>query len=168
MFVSLNRVKQHLNIESTFTGDDEYLNFLIQVAEETVERHICTNLSDLANEETEGSTTVLVLPSSLQAAILLYIGDLYNSREGNAYGVSVSQVPFSYDYLLSLWKNYGDTTSDEFTYEVITDSLRNGRFDSEGNLLVPETDETYGLRGRAIKRIRKQIHIDNNGNIVLG
>lgn len=183
MYITLDRAKQHLNIESAFTGDDNYISFLIQVAEDTVSRHICTNLLDLTHEENVGGTTTLVLPASLQAAILLYIGDLYNSREGNAYGVSVSQVPFSYDYLLSLWKNYGDTTSDEFTDGVISEALKKGRFDMEGNLVVSDSEGSRfdddgnlivpdivksGMKERARQRIISGIHVDDSGNIVYG
>lgn len=164
MFVSLDRVKQHLNIEATYTEDDNYLSFLIEVAEGTVEKHICTNLYDLCKDDGSGNQ---VLPLPLQHAILLYIGDLYNSREGNAYGVSVSQVPFSYDYLLSLYKNYADTTSEAFEASVIDDAIEHGYFDENGNLLIPTTEETYGLKGRAIKRIRQSLHTNNNGEIVM-
>lgn len=168
MFVSLERVKQHLNIESSYTGDDNYLNFLIEVAEGTVEKHICSNLYDLCKVETgSGDGETYTLPLPLQHAILLYIGDLYNSREGNAYGVSVSQVPFSYDYLLSLYKNYADTTSEAFEQSVIDDAIAHGYFDDDGNLLIPTTEETYGLKGRAIKRIKRTLHINNNGEIVM-
>lgn len=167
MFVSLERVKQHLNIESTYTGDDNYLLFLIEVAESVVEKHICTNLYDLCKIEESGGSVVYTLPSPLQSAILLYIGDLYNSREGNAYGVSVSTVPFSYDYILSLYKNYDDTTSETFEQSVIEDSLEHGYFDENGNLIVETTDETFGLKGKAIKRIRQSLHTDNNGEITM-
>lgn len=164
MFVSLELVKQHLNIESSYTGDDSYLNFLIPVAEGVVEKHICTNLYDLCKDDGSGNLT---LPLPLQSAILLYIGDLYNSREGNAYGVSVSTVPFSYDYILSLYKNYADTTSEQFEQSVIQDSIAHGYFDNHDCLIVPETDETYGLKGKAIKRIRESLHTDNNGEITM-
>lgn len=164
MFVSLQRVKEHLNIEQSYTGDDNYLTFLIGVAEGVVEKHICTNLYDLSNDDGSGNLT---LPLPLQSAILLYIGDLYNSREGNAYGVSVSTVPFSYDYILSLYKNYADTTSEAFESSVIDDSIEHGYFDDNGNLIVQTTDETYGLKGKAIKRIRESLHTDNNGEITM-
>lgn len=164
MFVSLELVKQHLNIEPSYTGDDSYLNFLIPVAEGVVEKHICTNLNDLAKDDGNGN---LVLPLPLQSAILLYIGDLYNSREGNAYGVNVSQVPFSYDYILSLYKNYADTTSEAFEKDVIQYSIAHGYFDENGNLIVPETPETYGLKGKAIKRIQDSLTVDNNGEITV-
>ena len=68
MFVSLDLVKKHLNIESSYTGDDSYLNFLIPVAEGVVEKHICTNLYDLCKDDGSGNLT---LPLPLQSAILL-------------------------------------------------------------------------------------------------
>lgn len=98
MYTTLEKIKKHLNIEQSYTADDEYLLDLYDVAEKTVEAHIDMPLCDLA---IDGE-----LVSPLRHAILLYIGDLYNSREGNAYGINISPVPFGYDYLLSLYKNY--------------------------------------------------------------
>ena len=98
MYISIEEIKKHLNIDSTFTEDDEYLKHLYEVAEKVVSKHIDNSLMDYVSEGK--------LDSGLRHAILLYVGDLYNSREGNAYGVSVSEVPFSYDYILSLYKNY--------------------------------------------------------------
>ena len=102
MYVTLATIKAHLNIEASYTAEDTYLTHLYNVAETTVERHIDEKLTDLEDDQH-------AIPTPLQHAILLYIGDLYQSREGNAYGVSVSQIPFSYDYLLSLYKNYAPT-----------------------------------------------------------
>lgn len=100
MYLTLERIKKHLNIDSDFTGDDEYLLFLEDVAEKTVQRHIDDNLEVIAN----GGE----LPSPLLQAMLLYIGNLYMSRESIKFS-NVQDVPFSYDYLLSLYKNYNNT-----------------------------------------------------------
>jgi len=47
------------------------------------------------------------LPSPLIQAMLLYIGNMYSSRESIKFS-NVQDVPFSYDYLLSLYKNYNN------------------------------------------------------------
>lgn len=105
MYLTLEQIKKHLNIDSSFTDDDDYLLFLYEVAERTVQRHIDSNLSSLAVEE--GGE----LPTPLLHAMLLYIGNLYAQREAISYS-SVIDVPFSYDYLLSLFKNYNNTNHD--------------------------------------------------------
>ena len=104
MYLTLTEIKKHLNIDSSFTDDDEYLTFLYDVAERTVQRHIDSNLEALAEEEG-------ALPKPLLHAMLLYIGNLYAQRESISYS-SVIDVPFSYDYLLSLFKNYNNTNHD--------------------------------------------------------
>ena len=104
MYLTLSDIKRHLNIDSSFTDDDEYLTFLYDVAERTVQRHIDSNLEALAEEEG-------TLPKPLLHAMLLYIGNLYAQRESISYS-SVIDVPFSYDYLLSLFKNYNNTNHD--------------------------------------------------------
>jgi len=104
MYLTLEQIKKHLNIDSSFTDDDDYLLSLYDVAERTVQRHIDSNLSSLVEEEG-------ALPTPLLHAMLLYIGNLYAQREAISYS-SVIDVPFSYDYLLSLFKNYNNTNHD--------------------------------------------------------
>lgn len=98
MFLQLELIKKHLVIDEFYKDDDDYLIYLADVAEKTVEKHIDTNLSDLANDRGD-------LPSPLLHAMLLFIGDMYASRESISF-TSVSEVPFSYDYLLTLYKKY--------------------------------------------------------------
>ena len=101
MFLTLERIKKHLNIDEYFKDDDDYLMFLEDVAEQTVQRHIDSNLSVLTDEN--GGE----LPSLLIQAMLLYIGNMYLSRKSIKFS-NVQDVPFSYDYLLSLYKNYNN------------------------------------------------------------
>ena len=98
-YVSLHRLKQHLNIEDNVFIEDDYLKYLLEVAEATVERHICQPLKGL--EDANGD-----LPKPLEHAVLLYCGDLYANRESVAFGGSPQQVPFTYEYLLNLYQNY--------------------------------------------------------------
>ena len=99
MYLTLEQIKKHLNIDDYFKDDDEYLLSLSDVAECTIEKHVDSKLSKIA--ESNGGK----LPSPLLHAMLLYIGNLYNSRESISFA-NVSEIPFSYDYLLSLYKNY--------------------------------------------------------------
>lgn len=98
MYLQLDLIKKHLNIDDYYKDDDDYLLYLANVAELTVERHIDNNLSSLANDRGD-------LPSPLLHAMLLFIGDMYANRESISYA-SVHEVPFSYDYLLTLFKKY--------------------------------------------------------------
>lgn len=99
MFITLELIKKHLNIDEYFEEDDQYLLHLALVAEEVVSKHIDDNLSDLADEEGN-------LPAPLQQAMLLFIGDMYQSRESVAYGSTPVEIPLSFSYILSLYKNY--------------------------------------------------------------
>jgi len=97
MYIPLDKIKKHLNIDNDFKDDDEYLADLEEVACVAVQKHIDRNL----NELDRGGN----LPAPITQAILLMIGTFYNSRESVAYA-SAQEVPLSYNYLLDLFKNY--------------------------------------------------------------
>lgn len=98
MYINLDTIKKHLNIDTFFTDDDEYLMLLEDVAVNAVQKHIDCNLSEL--QDSDG-----VLPAPLLHAILLEIGNLYMQRESITYS-NISEVPLSYTYLLDLYKDY--------------------------------------------------------------
>lgn len=100
MFVELDRIKKHLNIDEYYKEDDSYLISLYEVAQEVVEKHTDSNLKNIA--DANGGE----LPSPLVHAMLLFIGDMYIHREINS-NTNIASVPFAYDYILSLFKNYG-------------------------------------------------------------
>ena len=47
MFLKLNDLKKHLNVDADFTEDDEYIMSLAEVAEQIVQKHIDTRLTDI-------------------------------------------------------------------------------------------------------------------------
>ena len=96
--MDLQVIKKHLNIDSDFTEDDSYLLTLADVAAQVIEKHIDQSLSDIASDGGE-------LPAPLSQAMLLFIGNMYANRESVSYSSAV-EVPFAYDYLLSLYKDY--------------------------------------------------------------
>lgn len=98
MFLTLERTKKHLNIDEDFTEDDNYILSLISVAETIVQKHIDCKYEDI--EEEDG-----VLPAPLLQAMLLLVGNLYANRESVTY-TNANEIPFAYDYLLSLYKNF--------------------------------------------------------------
>ena len=98
MYIPLDLVKKHLNIDQDFHDDDQYLLGLIDVATEAVKVHVNEDL-DVLIEKNGGC-----LPSPLLHAALLYIGNLYQNRE--IMGVKNQALPFNYQYLINLYINY--------------------------------------------------------------
>jgi hypothetical protein len=99
MYVTLAEAKRHLVIDKSFTDDDAYIASLVDVAEDAVEKHLDVKLACLI--DAEGG-----LPPSVRQAILLLAGNLYANREPVAY-TTVNKVHYTFDYLLSLYQNYG-------------------------------------------------------------
>lgn len=97
MYVTLEQAKKHLNIDNSFTDDDNYILQLIQVAEDAVEKNTDIALSE---QIVDGQ-----LPSTIIHSILLLVGNLYNNREATSYSVP-SEVPFAYKYLINLNRNF--------------------------------------------------------------
>lgn len=98
MYVDLETVKKHLNLDDSFIEDDSYLGLLIMTAEDAVSLHIDKPLVELENSQGE-------LPPAIIHSILLLIGNLYANREPAAFASSV-KVPYTLDYLLGLHKFY--------------------------------------------------------------
>lgn len=99
MWVEVEDIKKHLNIDSDFTDDDEYLEFLISVAEGAISTHLDEGLDYIA------SVNGGVLPPPLMQAIKLLVGNFYKNRESVS-SVSQVEIPQSYEYLMMLYKNY--------------------------------------------------------------
>lgn len=97
MYISLEQAKKHLNIEDSFTLDDEYILGLIDAAEQAVRVHVNEDFGKLA--ENNGGC----LPAPLEQAMLLMIGNFYQNREplGNR-----AELPLSARYLIDLYRNY--------------------------------------------------------------
>jgi uncharacterized phage protein (predicted DNA packaging) len=96
MYITLEQAKDHLRVD--FDDDDQYIEDLISVSEQSVENEIGTTL--VANLQSG------VLPKPLFQAVLLMIGHLYNSREPVIIGTGVVKVPFSLEYLLFPYKTW--------------------------------------------------------------
>lgn len=98
MYLDLDTIKKHLNIDIDYKEDDNYLLMLADVAENAVAIHIDNDLRKL--EDCDGK-----LPSALQHALLLLIANYYNNRE-SVTNVSANNIPFSFNYLIDLFRNY--------------------------------------------------------------
>lgn len=98
MYITLEQAKKHLLIDEDFKADDSYILDLITVAEDSISKHL-----DIALDELETGGT---LPPVIIHAMLLMIGNLYANRESIAFG-TVVKIPYSYEYLIGLYKHYG-------------------------------------------------------------
>lgn len=157
-YITLNQLKSHLNIDSDFTADDNLLTMYGDVAEAVVQRHLCILLSELV----DGGG---VLPPPVQQAILFYAGNLYNARESVSFGTAPTNIPFTYEYLLNLYKNYSDTTSDEFIENAL-DRLAQATFLSdtpEEERLAPIGDVAVSTEDRAIQHLAENTTVDEDG-----
>lgn len=98
MLLDLEKIKKHLNIDADFTEDDEYIEFLENVAEDLVQKHIDKKFEDIIAEEG-------AIPDALLHAILLFIGNMYDNRESVAFA-NPSEVPQSLTYILNMYRDY--------------------------------------------------------------
>lgn len=101
IYLTLDEIKKHLNIDSDFIEDDTYLESLETVAVELIQKHIDHSLNLL---EVDGQ-----LPLSLRQGILLCIGNFYNNRESVAYASS-HEVPSNLQWILDLYQYYDSTS----------------------------------------------------------
>ena len=99
MYLELSQVKKHILVDATFTDDDNYIQSLMDVAEASVSKHIDCPLACI--EQEDGT-----LPPPVVHAMLLMVGNLYANREPVAVGVSVAELPLSYNYLVNLYRKY--------------------------------------------------------------
>lgn len=100
MYLDLDTVKKHLNLESSYTEDDEYILLLIDAAEQAVRVHVNEDLETIA--EKNGGC----IPTPIFQAMLLQIGNLYQNRE--IVGAKTTALPFGYQYLIDLYRNYSN------------------------------------------------------------
>lgn len=100
MYVNLQQLKKHLNIDSSFHEDDEYLVDLVNASELAIERYIDDKFENILIAS--GRTT---LPPTLQQAVLILTANFYANRESIAFS-SHTELPYSLTYLLDLYKNY--------------------------------------------------------------
>lgn len=105
-YLTLDLIKEHLNINSGYTGSDVYLTHLGGVVEVVVERHIDDSFELLS--EANGDK----LPSPLIQACLILLGTYYANRENIAFAASF-EVGNTFTYLCDLYRNYAGNRNDE-------------------------------------------------------
>lgn len=100
-YIQLEEIKKHLNIDSAFEDDDNYLLALENVAEDVVAKTIDNDLHNLEDENHH-------LPAAITHAMLLFIGTQYAFRE-SVTSASSNPLPHSFDLLADLYHNYNNT-----------------------------------------------------------
>ena len=101
MFLELSQIKKHLNIDTDYIDDDEYLLFLYDVAVDAIQEHIDTTFEETKQKKGE-------IPNALLHAILLFIGNMYDNRESVSF-TSVHEVPNSLNYILNMYRDYSNS-----------------------------------------------------------
>lgn len=100
MFISIDKVRCHLNIDECYHEDDEYIVHLICAAEDaTAKRLNVKSLSKIINPDTG------YLPESVNHSILLLVGNWYANREAVS-NLNVNKLPYGFEFLADLNKNF--------------------------------------------------------------
>lgn len=94
MEITLDEIKDHLNIERSDKFYDSYLLSLLDAAKVVVQKHICDDIDGVK----EGEQIPLL------HAIKLLCGTWFMNRESLS---NLQKGNHSYEYILSLYKNYG-------------------------------------------------------------
>lgn len=100
IYIDLDTIKRHLNIDPDYTDEDEYLMNLSEVAVTAIENHIDSPISRFIHDGE--------LPAPLLHAALLLIGNYYQNRESESIGHIVNTLPHGYEYLLQSYIDYQD------------------------------------------------------------
>lgn len=96
-YTDVELLKQHLNIDFMESGEESYLNTLLDAAEGRIKKEINQPLETFAVEDK--------LDSVLVCAILIFAGNLYANREPVSYG-NVKAIPFTLSYLIQPYRLY--------------------------------------------------------------
>lgn len=91
MINSIDKIKQHLNIEIGYQDDDQLLYDLSIQAENVVEHDLNRCLTDCE-------------PQQIRLAILFLIQTWYENR--SIIGFKTAELPKTYDYLINAFRNY--------------------------------------------------------------
>lgn len=155
--LTLNLIKEHLNLDNDFTMDDTYLSMLGDVVETAVERHIDDSFAYLANAN--GGK----LPTPLIQAMLLLLGTYYANREHIAFNANY-EVGNSYTFLIDLYRNYSASHSDSSNYTLINsiDELmkKNKELNDKVENIKTENSEHLSTISTSIQNMKERV--DNN------
>ena len=97
MYVTLFEVKRHLNIETTCTDDDPYLQDLIAVAHHAVNLYCNDGLSTYTDQ---------TVPTTVKQATLMLVGHFFLNRAIVAFSNNSAEIPYTLKFLLDPYKNF--------------------------------------------------------------
>jgi uncharacterized phage protein (predicted DNA packaging) len=104
--VDIALLKMHVRADD-FSDDDQYLQHLLNAAEEYVCRATNRTTAELL-ELGDGSS----LPATLKQAVLMIAGHWYNQREAVS-GVQMAEVPYTLQALIKPYRKLVNDTTDE-------------------------------------------------------
>lgn len=94
MLIPLATIKQHLRIDDDPNpGLDAELERLLEAATDHASQYIGRPIPWENEDDGSSSSETMVFPKSVEHAVLLIIGDLYEHREGQFVGVSAQDNP---------------------------------------------------------------------------
>jgi hypothetical protein len=96
-YLTLEQIKKQCNIDSTYEGDDEFLELLAESAEDMVEQLLDCNLEELYAERGE-------MPASIQHALRMLVDWMYSQQRGSS-GEAID-IPTAIYQILKLYRNY--------------------------------------------------------------
>lgn len=106
--IDLGTIKQHCNIEPTFTEDDNLLNIYMKMAIQYVSNVTRRNLySSKDDENYKNDSQPLLVDELIIGAMLQLIGHWYENREAINIGNITSEIPITTNMLLQPYIIYG-------------------------------------------------------------
>lgn len=110
--VSVQEVKKNLNIDDSFTDDDNYISNIIDVAYYAIKNQCFNNFWIDQSGNTSGSTLNLSgqtdIPLPIKHAIILLSSHYYETRQPVSFG-NPQKIPYTVDYLIQPYINYNVT-----------------------------------------------------------
>lgn len=94
MIATIEQFKQNLNFEPDYTEEDNYLNMLLQVAEDAVFNYLDKKPIDFE-----------VIPNPITFAVIILASQFYENRTPVAFAQAY-KIPYSFEFLLSPYKDY--------------------------------------------------------------
>ena len=116
-YLTLDIIKKHLNIDEDFHDDDSYLEMLGNAVEKAVETALDDSLAAIAKTAVDGK-----LPVPLLVCMLQLLGTFYANRENVAFASS-SEVPYTYQYIIDLYRNYDGTPSSGTSIYILVQEM---------------------------------------------
>ena len=107
-YTTLANLKSHLNIESSFTGDDTYLTGIITVAELSIDDYCNGGMDGYCHDVAlpiPNTLNLVLMPATVKHAALLLAAHFYLTRSIVSFAQGV-EIPYSFKFLLNPYRTY--------------------------------------------------------------